>query len=45
MGNGIFSNLTLNKNAGTVKWLSDGTVNCNLRLLEPPLSLTSDKNN
>lgn len=31
-GTGIFGNLTLNKNAGTVKWLSDGTVNGNLRL-------------
>jgi len=31
-GTGIFGNLTLNKNAGSVQWVSDGTVNGNLRL-------------
>ncbi len=31
-GTGIFGNLTLNKNSGSVQWISDGTVNGILRL-------------
>ena len=31
-GTGIFENLTLNKNNGSVQWVSNGTVNGNLRL-------------